>query len=365
MSLKSTIAVVAALLVMFASRPTDGVTRAAMRAESPRAFGVARTRSAGPRRVGTHSSSVRPGATVVRGRPRRPRDDAGHRDGKDRFPKRRDRRRRRSGFSLSLHCPYGGSYWRSSSYRPYVYYSYRPRYYWPVRSYTYVRLETPTVGRELTLIAVQPYATDERAAPGKGGPPCEEGELTFESPLAAMLNGPERVGPAFALGEAKLKDGEFDEAVAAFQHALGDDPEGGVPRIALALALLGDGQYESAAYMLRRGLRALPDRDFVRLDLEEAFGGAEAYQPVEARLREAAAGDLSDADLQFLLGFQHFATGRYIEAAKVLWSLHEANLDDSLITELLLAAERRLGAETQEEAEGAEPEAEEAAADQE
>ncbi|MCK4375151.1 MAG: hypothetical protein KAX19_07480, partial [Candidatus Brocadiae bacterium] len=87
--------------------------------------------------------------------------------------------------------------------------------------------------------------------------------------------------------------------------------------------------------------------------------------PVEARLREAAAGDLSDADLQFLLGFQHFATGRYIEAAKVLWSLHEANLDDSLITELLLAAERRLGAETQEEAEGAEPEAEEAAADQE
>ncbi len=300
----------------------------------------------------------------MRGRLRTRRDDAAHRDGKDRFSKRRDRRPRRSGFSLSLHYPYGGSYWRSYSYYPYVYYSYWPRYYWPARSYTYVRLETPTVGRELTLIAVQPYATDERAAPGKGGPPREEGERIFDSPLAAMLNGPERVGPAFALGEAKLKDGEFDEAIAAFQHALGDDPEDGVPRVALALALLGDGQYESAAYMLRRGLRALPDRDFVRLDLAEAFGGAEAYQPVEARLREAAAGDPSDADLQFLLGFQHFATGRYIEAAKVLWPLYEANPDDSLTKELLLAAERRLGAEAQEEAEGAEPEAEEAAADQ-
>jgi tetratricopeptide (TPR) repeat protein len=246
---------------------------------------------------------------------------------------------------------------------PYFYYRYgygRPYYYYYPHAYVYyhysvsqpsadsrryVRLETSTVGqhRDGDKALLGPYGT------GRYVTVEEEGGGRFESRLAPMLGGPGRVGALTALGESKLRAGEFAAAREAFQLAREADPEASAPAVGVALTLMAEGRYKGAAYMLRRGLEAVADLNALDLDLPELFGGPDAYSEVAARLREAAGDDSADGDLQLLLGFHHFGTRQYAEAASVLLAVQKADSSDHLVNGLLLAAERRLGAEDSEE----------------
>jgi tetratricopeptide (TPR) repeat protein len=224
------------------------------------------------------------------------------------------------------------------SYSPYFYYSYYgPTYVPDYRGY--VILNTPTAPE-------QPQAAEPQAgAPVLREAPRPREEAAFESKLSPMFGGPDRVGAAFALGEARLQAGEFEEAVAAFQDARASDPEGPLPQAGLGLALMGAERYAGAAHMLRRALAAVTDWAGIQPDLLQALGGREQYARVSARLQRAAEGNPADADLQFLLGFHYFGTGQYAKAANVLLPLHRADASEPAATGLLLAAEGRLGDE--------------------
>jgi tetratricopeptide (TPR) repeat protein len=236
--------------------------------------------------------------------------------------------------------PYSGYYGGYYYYRePYTYVSYHvPAYsYVPVTQYQrYVYLDTPTVKYPSREIQAAPYGAKESQAMRRAA------DETFESPLALILSGRGEAGVAFALGEAKLRDGEFGQAAAAFSQSLKDYPDDAAARVALALALMGDGKYEGAAHMLKRGLRLLPDWQDIRLGTEGPLSGSEAYEEAMLRLRDAAAEQPADTDLQLLLGFHYYSSGRFAEAAKILWAAQEAGATEELIRDLLLAAEERL-----------------------
>jgi cytochrome c-type biogenesis protein CcmH/NrfG len=84
----------------------------------------------------------------------------------------------------------------------------------------------------------------------------------------------------------------------------------------------------------------------IRLDAAAVFGGVGAYQALETRLLTVARGDAANSDLQLLLGFQYFATGRGAEAAKLLQPAAAANPEDVAIRGLLEAAQARMGGES-------------------
>lgn len=254
---------------------------------------------------------------------------------------RRPRPRRSTGLYISF--PFG-----SFSSGRYSYFSGR-------RDYTYLRYPSTTVYRTYTIVdppmvIYQPRIAELRPdeAPDRTAPRKIEGPL-FESKLAPMLGGQEQVGAAFALGEAKLRGGQFSEAISAFQQALKDQPKGRTVTLALSLALLGVDDYEGAARTLRLALSGLDDLGVVRLEPAEVFGGADAYERVLARLLRAAQEAPAKADLQLLLGFQYFATGQFGRAVEVLWDAYDAGHRDLLMAKLLLAAQSGLRAESPEE----------------
>jgi len=226
--------------------------------------------------------------------------------------------------------PYGGTY----SYSPYSYYNYYgnpPSYSSPAPGY---KAQPPAPSEE------QPY----EAAPGEHpSPPAED--RAFNSRLSPMLGEPGPVGTAFALGEAKLKAGDYTDAVTAFQRARDAAPGDPAPQIALALALEGVQRYEGAAYMLRNGLKAIEDWGAVHPDLQVAFGGADRYAAAAGRLMDADRKAPDSHDLQLLVAFHYFGTSHYAKAATILAPLQQAAPTDAAVKALLRAAEHRLGEE--------------------
>jgi tetratricopeptide (TPR) repeat protein len=190
--------------------------------------------------------------------------------------------------------------------------------------------------RETPGEAAAPQA-QERAAARPPAQPAKEAE--FGSRLAPMLGGQGRASLEFALGEAKLREGKFEEAVKAFRQATTAAPGDPVPRMALCLALMGQAQYEVAARVLRGAVPAVSDWGKVRLDAGVAFGGAAAYQRVQDALRAAAGQDPTDGDLWLLMGFQCLATGCSAEAAEALQRGADVRPQDLALRSLLKAAQ--------------------------
>ncbi|MHC4480587.1 MAG: tetratricopeptide repeat protein, partial [Planctomycetota bacterium] len=256
----------AALLAFFVAAPAVRAQRVI--STVPKRSGDADGRSRPARRV------VRPGARVRLKETGQEEADAGqprvlkvvgpHHRSSRHGHRRRFGRSRRVKHRFSLHhyprysfgFDYGYPYYGYGGYYRYGYGGYYPTtrvYYYPYTYYyptyrRYVTLETPTVGGAARTTGAAPYGAAEGEEPARN----------FESSLAPLLGGPERVTAAFALGEARLAGGEFGGAAAAFEQALEEDPNDPATRVALALALSGDGRYEGAAHMLRRGLAALP-----------------------------------------------------------------------------------------------------------
>jgi len=213
------------------------------------------------------------------------------------------------------------------------------------REYThYVVLDTPTVTSPSTAVATGPYGI-----PLKPAPPKSDAKL-FDSRLAPMLGGSQKVPAAFALGEQALRDGDFDQAAFAFRQALLETPDEPAAHIALSMALVAVEDYEGAGRALKQGLRGLEDVKVVQLDPPGAFGPGGTYDRIAERLRGAAQNDPANRDVQLLLGFHYFAIGHFGQAGEVLWAAQDAGPKDLVMLELLLAAERQSQAEAKDEA---------------
>jgi len=265
------------------------------------------------------------------------------------------------GYGFYLSFPSGSvGYWRDGRYYGYLPYGYGGNptvVYVPYDRYAgdagygeYIILETPTApeqGRAPETAVPQPAR--------ESGVPEEVPR--FESRLSPMLSGGDRVGLAFALGEAALSGGRYAEAVTAFRQALRGAPGAPSVRMALAIALAAEGDYAGAAQMIRLGLGGVMDPGDLALAPVEVFGSAEALDEVVAKAR-AAAEQEPGADVQLVLGFVCFVSGRPEAAREALWAAYDAAGRAPSVGRLLLAAERRLRTQSQ----GAEQEGEEAAA---
>ncbi len=259
-----------------------------------------------------------------------------------------------SDYAVTSFVPWGGRLTRTVRY-PGFYDPLGGYCYWPMRRTRYVAIGREPTGPEwspldyvtwaasqytpvpvVTQPAVPVAAMRSETTPGTGSQPECKRE-TFGSRLAPMLGGKRLVILSFAVGEAKLKRGEFGEAVHAFSAALREAPEDAAAHLALALAFVGAGSYESAARMLREGLDELPGWDVVLLKPEEVFGDAERYGQVLGRLKGAFEADPSDADLRLLLGFLCFA-GRDREGAGDLLKATQAEEGDPYLEKLRAAA---------------------------
>jgi hypothetical protein len=263
------------------------------------------------------------------------------------YPYHRRRRHYRSyahqfGHHLPLWRPpaYGHGLVYSWRYRHYAYpYGHTPPYGATYDRYrTYVVLGTPTArpeaGRQWGTF-VPPGLRREQGVEGRA--------LEFRSDLSPMLGGPSRVDAAFALGEARLRSGDFPEAVEAFQYSFRADPGHPPARIALALALIGAGNYEGAVHMLRTGLAGLRSWDDLQLDLDGLAADPGTWERTAGKLKEAAAGEPEDRGLALLLAFVQFGRGRYAASARLLSELKERKPTDEVVTGMLLAAEGRIG----------------------
>jgi tetratricopeptide (TPR) repeat protein len=169
-----------------------------------------------------------------------------------------------------------------------------------------------------------------------------------------MLGGLSRTSMAFALGEAMLREGKFDEAVEAFRRVVAEDPRDGAGRLGLCLARAGAGQYGPAAEALREGLRQTSDWGFLKLDLSKALGSAEAAERLMGALQDAAGKEAGGGDAHLLLAFLHFATSEYRIAAQELWAAYDAGTLDAVAWELLLRCEHMLPADKGEQKGGPE-----------
>jgi len=231
-------------------------------------------------------------------------------------------------YTVTTALPGGGLITRTVRY-PVLYGPSGSYTYWPVRRTPYVALGREPTGPAWSPLdyitwaashytpvpvareAAVPVAAIRSEQPQQTEPQPERKRErtreTFGSRLAPMLGGEPLVALPFAVGEAKLRKGEFDEAVHAFSLALREPPEDPTARLALALAFVGAGSYESAARVLREGLDALPAWGVVMLEPAEVFGDAERYGAVLGRLKGALEADPSNADLRLLVAFLSFA----------------------------------------------------------
>lgn len=232
----------------------------------------------------------------------------------------RPRHARHSSFFFYVGLPYYGYY-----YSPYpYYYSAWPYYYYSIPHYRYYYRYPRYYFYEYhrynyQLPAYQPPPTngrrdsrDEKPQEGEEAPPrvpTEESPDEIESvrPDANLMN----IADTFAAGE-------YQEAAAQAKAALIDEPENRVLPFVYAQALFADGKYSQAADVLREAVRNL---DAERQELFYPLGfyrDEDVLNGQVDKLREAAAAEPSNPDLELLLGYQLLGLGRYEDALNAL-----------------------------------------------
>ncbi len=232
-------------------------------------------------------------------------------------------------------------------YDSFPYYYGQPGYYPGGQSVTVV---SPTV----------PPQPEQQPAPGQGAEPQQGAvpevqlpagmeKASFVSVLAPMLGGGERVSMDFAVGELKLRRGDYEGATESLRRAVGAAPDEATPKLALGLARTGAGDYEGAAQVLKRGLRGMADWRGLKLVPDRVFGSSAAYGHVLVGLQAA---DQADQNAAFVLGFLCLASGRYAEAAD---ALGRSGVEDPLVLGLLQEARSQERAAMAPEAGGAAP----------
>jgi Flp pilus assembly protein TadD len=204
-------------------------------------------------------------------------------------------------------------------------------------------------GAEETVAPERP-AQDE----GRRAGPAEPGRR-FGSTLSPMLGGGSRVSMLFALGETRLRQGRFGEAVGEFHRNIRSAPNDGASHLALALAFAGVGAYGPAASEARTGLANATDPATLTLDPAAVFGDAGKFDTIRSEVAGALAETPGDADLIVVAGFLAFLGGDYDQAADLLERSRQAGLRDAGVARLLVAAKAMLRAREAAPADAAEP----------
>ena len=102
----------------------------------------------------------------------------------------------------------------------------------------------------------------------------------------------------YDLGVRYLSEGNYEEAILAFEAAIEIDPKAPGAYLALANAYVGQGDYENAGSVLTRALESVEDPAAIqaRLTILEGERDGEAFPGVRAEASYDEQGDLSQID---------------------------------------------------------------------
>ncbi len=176
--------------------------------------------------------------------------------------------------------------------------------------------------------------------------------MRFVFDLADIANADEaeRSVRLVALGRQCLARSEFHDAATAFSqaatalHELEGQPLERLPvpcrfaPLALGDALFGERRFNEAAAAVEDGLISLPQWPTTAIDIRESFGNHALYELLLDDLRAAVAAHPDDAELQFLLGYQLYFTGRRDEAKSYFQTALKLNPNHSAAKTFLNAS---------------------------
>lgn len=193
------------------------------------------------------------------------------------------------------------------------------------------KTRTVPVGR--TLMA-DPYQMVDYDVPQKKSPPLAELKELSRSELSAeakRIMGPHQ--SLESLSEAKftqhmlaaedhLKAGRYYRAASCFGLASMYRPDNSQALAGRGHALFAAGEYVSSALFLARALAVAPDYAQTKIDFVAAVGGAERLAgrvaDVEQWLARSGSGEL-----QFLLGYVYYRTGKLTQAKQAIDTAYE------------------------------------------
>jgi tetratricopeptide (TPR) repeat protein len=135
---------------------------------------------------------------------------------------------------------------------------------------------------------------------------------------------------AMAEGYAAFEKGDFGVAARAFLLAARLNQGDPACRLCAAHAQVALGRYEAAVHLLQRAFDLQPKIAYLPLDVRTAYGVDSDFDHHLAALRAAADRESENADLQWLLGYYYFFSGRAAKAEPLFRRALDLRPDDRL-----------------------------------
>jgi len=122
-----------------------------------------------------------------------------------------------------------------------------------------------------------------------------------------------------SLGDQAFKEGNYDDAIHHWQHALVDDPHNGTLVMLLGQAYFAKGHYDEAAGAVQHGMQMLPQDKWglVVEHFRELYASNQTYTNQLRALEAARKKDASPA-IHFLLGYHYAYLGHPQQAVREL-----------------------------------------------
>jgi len=141
-----------------------------------------------------------------------------------------------------------------------------------------------------------------------------------------------------------LRDGKFDDAAKAYQHASVDDPKNPAIPLRGAQALAAAGRFEEAAGAAQQGLSMLPAEKWLSATKSSAgaFDSTRTADAVWESLKKAADDPKADPGVKFLSGVTAAGRGDYTRAAADLKAVVQSAPQDPVAKQLKALVEEKL-----------------------
>ena len=137
-------------------------------------------------------------------------------------------------------------------------------------------------------------------------------------------------------GERLFRDGQYDDALRAVQHAIIEDPANGKLFLFQAQVLLAKGDYATASNLLRYATDSLELRDWgYVIENRGSFYKPAAFAEQIHKLATLVEKSPDDGPAQFLLGYQYLYSGQGEEAGVHLSRAIDLNTHRDLAERLL------------------------------
>lgn len=147
------------------------------------------------------------------------------------------------------------------------------------------------------------------------------------------------------LGDFYFKKNQYTEAVDAFKEAVAINPNAAVAYFFLAESLFALGDYQFAAFNIRKGLKLEPGFLDEIIDRRDFYTNPEDFDHQLQELEKFVEKNLYDDEALLVLAYNYYFTKRFMDAKEILLRLGTINPEDTALSPLLAAIEKKLAEE--------------------